>query len=181
MPTGPSRYHHHQEDDQTNQRTFFNPYHTRILRHSPPGCKEITPITLNPLATRHYSEVMAIEISLEEFDQLVQQAIQSLAPEFARYLEEVPVAVENTPSSQTCRQMRLGRHVSLLGLFHGTPLNRRSVMGLESPNHIVLYRDNLLSCCRNKQELAEQIRKTLVHELGHYLGFSEKQLREHGY
>lgn len=121
------------------------------------------------------------DISQEAFDELVQQAIQSLAPEFGRYLEEVPVAVEDAPSPQTRQTMRLGRNVSLLGLFHGTPLSHRSVLGMEGPNHIVLYRCNLISCCRDKKELAEQIRRTLVHELGHYLGFSEKQLREHGY
>lgn len=89
--------------------------------------------------------------------------------------------VEDKPDEQICLRLGLPDRTGLLGLFRGVPLNRRSVNAADGPNQIVLYRKNILRGCDNAAELAEQIRKTLIHELGHYVGFSEKQLRRHQY
>ena len=118
-----------------------------------------------------------MNISPEDFDHCVTGAIKTIDPQFRPYLDEVPVIVEDLPDDVVTEQMHLGDRGTLLGLFRGVPLNRRSVLAGGGPNQIVLYRQNLLAQCRNRRQLAEQIRRTLVHELAHYLGFSEQQIR----
>ena len=113
----------------------------------------------------------------DEFDHYVLQAIDAIDPRFRPYLDEVPVIVEDQPSPQLLADMNLPKGHLLLGLFQGQPLNRRSTVALQSPSTITLYRQNILTRCRSQKQLAEQIRRTIVHELGHYIGFSESQLR----
>ncbi len=116
-----------------------------------------------------------------EFDQFVREAIDSIDPQFRRYLDEVPVIVEDLPEESAVRRLELPDRYSLLGLFHGVPLNRRSVHALDGPNQIVLYRQNLLAVARSQRQLARQIRKTIIHELAHFIGMTEEQIRQLNY
>jgi predicted Zn-dependent protease with MMP-like domain len=122
-------------------------------------------------------------LSNAEFDQYVCQAIDSLDESFRKYIEEVPVIVEDLPDHNVRQLMGLKKSEILLGLFRGVPLNRQSVesVSINSPNQIFLYRQNILKCCHSVKQVAEQIRKTVIHELGHYLGFSEAELRKYHY
>ena len=119
---------------------------------------------------------ITMNISNDQFDLCVTEAINSIDSQFRPYLDEVPVIVEDMPDEALSQKMRLPSRKTLLGLFRGVPLNRRSVLAGAGPNQIVLYRHNLLAQCRSRRQLAEQIRRTLVHELAHYLGFSESQI-----
>ena len=125
--------------------------------------------------------MLAMKLSDDDFDRCVQQAIDAIEPEFRKYLDEVPVVVEDIPDDTVSDRLNLSESSSLLGLFRGIPFNKRSVTGSGSPSQIVLYRSNILACCGTPIQLAERIRRTIVHELAHLLGFSEQQLRQHGY
>jgi len=120
-----------------------------------------------------------MNITREEFDDYVQQAIESIDPAFGPYLDEVPVIVEDNPDDVVCRDTKLDDPHCLLGVFRGLPLNKRSVHSAGYTNQIILYRRNILDRCRSRRQLLGRIRKTIIHELGHYLGFSEQQLRQH--
>lgn len=119
-----------------------------------------------------------MEINEEEFDWYVRQAMDSIDPQFRRYLDEIPVIVEDLPDESAVQRLNLPDQYSLLGLFHGVPLNRRSVHAPDGPNRIVLYRQNLFSIARSKRQLARQIRKTIIHELAHFIGMTEEQIRQ---
>ena len=122
-----------------------------------------------------------LNLTDQEFDQMVEEAIKAITPEFRAYFDTVPVIVEDQPDARLCRDMQLDDPGELLGLFHGIPFDCRSVQGMDGPNLIVLYRRNLLSYCRSRRKLLEQIRRTLVHELAHLVGFSEEEIRRRGY
>ncbi len=121
-----------------------------------------------------------MEISNQEFDQIVRHAVAEMDSRFRDYLDEVPVIIEELPDKVACRQLGRTNPNGLLGLYRGTPLNHRSVTTGFTPSQIFLYRKNILRICKDKTALTQQIQKTLIHELGHYLGFSESQLRSHG-
>lgn len=122
----------------------------------------------------------------ERFRELVAEALDSLPKEFRRKIKNVAVLVEDFPANQPSHS-RPGRPHSmpeaprklLLGLFVGTPLTQKSVFDLpHGPDHVVLYQKNIEAVCRTDAEIREQVRLTVMHELGHYFGMTEDQLRD---
>jgi predicted Zn-dependent protease with MMP-like domain len=72
--------------------------------------------------------------------------------------------------------------VGLLGLYRGVPLTRRTTTYAGVlPDRITLYRRTICSICRNDHDVVEQVRRTLVHEVGHHFGIGDARLRELGW
>jgi predicted Zn-dependent protease with MMP-like domain len=123
-----------------------------------------------------------MNISDEEFEEVVQEAIESIPEGFNRYLQDIAVDIEDMPDEPTCRELRLRDPRSLLGLYRGTPLTKRHVEDSgRFPERIIIYQGNLQRMCRSKREMVDQIRRTVLHEVGHHFGLSERQLRELGF
>ena len=114
----------------------------------------------------------------EEFVNVAEEALDSLPEEFRIRIQNVAILVEDFPANQ--RPPKLGqRRRLLLGIFHGVPATKRSVFNLRTgPDHIVLYQKNIEAVCSNEAEVRQQIRQTLIHELGHYFGMTEEQLKD---
>jgi len=114
----------------------------------------------------------------EQFVKEVEKALDSLPREFRSCIRNVAVLVEdmppNQPSPQSEQQGRL-----ILGVFHGVPTTKKSIFDLPTgPDYIVLYQKNIEAVCSSESEVREQIRLTVIHELGHYFGMTEEQLRD---
>jgi predicted Zn-dependent protease with MMP-like domain len=123
-----------------------------------------------------------MRLTYEQFGELVEEALKGLPEEFARRMENVIVEVEPRPSRQLLAQMKLPRGHMLLGYYHGVPLTEKSVSApYEMPEQILLFKDNIESICRTQQEVVEQVRKTLLHEIGHHFGMDEDDLDEVGF
>ena len=114
----------------------------------------------------------------EEFVNVAEETLDSLPEEFRSRIQNVVILVEDFPANQ--RPPKLGqRRRLLLGIFHGVPATKRSVFNLPTgPDHIVLYQKNIEAVCLSEAEVRHQIRQTLIHELGHYFGMTEAQLRD---
>jgi predicted Zn-dependent protease with MMP-like domain len=113
----------------------------------------------------------------EDFVKVVEEALDSLPPEFRDRIRNVAVLVEDLPSHQPSPHS--GQRTLLLGIFHGIPMTRKSVFDVTAgPDHIVLYQKNIEAVCSSETAIREQIRLTLMHELGHYFGMDENQLRD---
>jgi predicted Zn-dependent protease with MMP-like domain len=109
----------------------------------------------------------------EHFVKVVKDSLDSLPQEFRNRMHNIAVLVQDMPPNQRSHPKRL-----LLGVFHGVPMTQKSVFDLSTgPDHIVLYQKNIEAVCSNDEEVREQIRLTVIHELGHYFGMSEDQLR----
>ena len=110
------------------------------------------------------------------------EALDSIPEGFHKYLQEVAVDVEDMPDAAVCRDLKIRDPRTLLGLYHGTPLTKRHVEApFRYPERIVLYKANIENMCRSRARMVEQIRKTVLHEVGHHFGLGERQLRELGY
>ncbi len=122
-----------------------------------------------------------MHLSDEQFDGVIERAIEELPEQFREGLEQVMIDVMDLPDRQTLQEMKVHRH-GLLGLYRGVPLPDRSVsMPLDMPARIVLYKKNIERACTSRDEMVEQIRVTLLHEIGHHFGFDEDDLDELGY
>ncbi len=114
----------------------------------------------------------------QEFERVVEEVLDTLPVEFRKRIRNVAVLVEDFPPGQ--HQLEPGKPKRLLlGLFHGTPRTKKSFFDLPTgPDYVVLYKRNIEAVCSGEAEIREQIRRTVIHELGHYFGMDEEQLRD---
>jgi predicted Zn-dependent protease with MMP-like domain len=106
----------------------------------------------------------------------MREVLDSPPEGFRIRIRNVAVLVEDFPSGQT-----LSSHPKklLLGLFHGVPMTKKSVFSLPTgPDYVVLYQKNIEAVCSTEAEIREQIRRTVIHEFGHYFGMDEEQLKD---
>jgi predicted Zn-dependent protease with MMP-like domain len=97
-------------------------------------------------------------------------------------LENLEIIVEEEPSPDVLKELGLGKEDLLFGLYQGIPRQVKSTFqGVSLPDRITLFRSPILRSCRTKQTILDQIRKTLVHEMAHHFGFTEKRIRQLGY
>ena len=113
----------------------------------------------------------------QAFEKCVAEALDSLPAKFRRRIENVAVLVEDRPQREPPSAPGEPRRI-LLGVFHGVPLTQRFHNSMIlMPSHIVLYQKNIEAVCHNDDEVREQIRRTVIHEFGHYFGMTEEQLK----
>ena len=111
-------------------------------------------------------------VERERFEQLANEVLESLPEPFRSRLSNLAIIVEDSPPQEPYRGGLL------LGLFSGVPRTLKSVFSADPPDHIFLYQKNIEAVCSDEREIRHQIRQTVIHELGHYFGMSEDQLRD---
>jgi predicted Zn-dependent protease with MMP-like domain len=124
---------------------------------------------------------MAYRTSRENFEALIEKALEELPEEFAGYFTNITITAEDYPSAEDAGRVNANRGL-LLGLFSGVPYPRKGGffdIPYPLPDRIILFQKNIEAICSTERELIDQIRKTLVHEVGHYFGLSEKDLRKY--
>jgi predicted Zn-dependent protease with MMP-like domain len=125
---------------------------------------------------------MAYRVSKLRFGELVERALDELPPQFADFLSEVPLEVRDRPSAAQIASVGLGPRNLLLGLYQGRPRTQRSVEDSgRLPDVIYIFQDSIEQVCNSETDLVEQVRKTVLHEIGHHFGMDEDDLRELGY
>ena len=125
-----------------------------------------------------------ISLAREEFEQIVEEALEKLPQLFQSSLQNIGITVEDYPDDAAVRLLRLPSKHNLLGLYQGIPLTRRgSSYGVAptAPDRILLFQKNIEATCSSRECLVEKIREVLIHEIGHYFGMDEKQIRAAGY
>jgi predicted Zn-dependent protease with MMP-like domain len=114
----------------------------------------------------------------QEFERLVTEALASVPEWFLEKLENIEVFIEEEPSRETLARMDIGRGGTLLGLYEGVPLDRRGFYyGNVLPDRIVLYRGPILGMGGGPEEIAARVREVVIHEIGHYFGLSDEELK----
>jgi predicted Zn-dependent protease with MMP-like domain len=112
-----------------------------------------------------------VEVEPERFEEMVAEALDGLPPKLGEIMTNVAVTVEH------------GRGpAGLLGLYRGIPLPQRttSYAGV-LPDQITIYRHASCAVCRTESDVVEQVRRTVIHEVGHHFGIDDARLRELGW
>ena len=116
---------------------------------------------------------MPVELSAHDFDALVDRALDDIPDEIARLVRNVVVLVEaDAPEDDP----------DLLGLYDGIALTERwGAPMMELPDRIFIYRNNLLDMCDSVEQLEDEVRITVVHEVAHHFGIDDDRLHDLGY
>ena len=114
-----------------------------------------------------------MDVTVEEFEQLVGEALDTLPAPLAALLDNVVVLIEpEAPDHDR----------ELLGLYDGIPLTERdSSYTFVPPDRIMIFRGPLVRMCRDQAELVDEVRITVVHEVAHHFGIEDAQLHEWGW
>lgn len=116
------------------------------------------------------------------FEKLVRRALKELPKQFRDKLDNVDIVIEDEPDMDVAERLRLGTRGHLLGLYQGIPLKDRThYYGMVMPDKITLYRANIeRSCALNKNDIYEEVKHVLQHEIAHHFGITDKCLRDMG-
>ena len=123
-------------------------------------------------------------VESEEFERTAQLVFDALPEPFRDAVDNVRIVIEETPDDRLERRKGYRPGTILLGLYEGIPLTKRGTnygMYPVVPDTITLFRGNILAISRSPHEVSEIIRDTLIHELWHYFGMSEREIRAAGY
>lgn len=116
------------------------------------------------------------------FEALVRQAVEGLPDQFKDALQNIDLVIEDRLSAQHLREMGYSPEDGpLLGLYEGTPLPDRELGETYFPDRITIYREEILDMGLTGTELVEEIRITVLHEIGHYFGLDDDHMEEIGY
>ena len=114
---------------------------------------------------------LVVQVEPERFEEMVVETLDGLPEELGRLMRNVAVTVEHGPGPR-----------GLLGLYQGVPLTSRTTQySAVLPDKIIIYRQAICAICRTEQEVAEQVRQTVIHEIAHHFGIDDDRLRELGW
>ncbi|KKO21058.1 MAG: hypothetical protein DCC43_10580 [Candidatus Brocadia sp.] len=116
------------------------------------------------------------------FDQLVTDAMNELPRNLRNRLSNVSVVIEDRPDNFILEKMGLMKNRTLLGLFQGVPLSKKSVwQPAVLPERITIFRKNIENLCHSDEEIKRKITEVVRHEVAHFVGFTENEIRQLGY
>jgi predicted Zn-dependent protease with MMP-like domain len=119
-----------------------------------------------------------IEISYEQFNKVVSQAIDAIPPLYQEHLQNVAFIVEDYPTAEQARQLNLYPNELLFGLYEGIPLPRRGGQAKLLPDKITIFKRPAEMVSASLAELKEHVRHTVWHEVAHYYGLDHERIHQ---
>jgi predicted Zn-dependent protease with MMP-like domain len=121
--------------------------------------------------TSHFGMMICVvRLTDEEFEELVSTALDGIPPELSSAMDNVVVQIDDFSPP--------GR---LFGLYEGVPLTKRGQYSAAMPDRITIFKETICAACKSAQEVEHQVRKTVIHEVGHHFGIGDARLRELGW
>src|SRR5262245_27756116 len=116
------------------------------------------------------------------FEALVHEALQDLPQLFKEKLQNVAIIVEDYPSPEVLERMEVPEDETLFGLYEGVPLTERGYFDAPlHPDRVFIFQEPIENVCNSPEEIKEEVRITVMHELAHFFGFDDDELEEAGY
>ena len=119
-----------------------------------------------------------IQVSNEEFKKIVGDGIDAIPPLYQKHLANVAFIVEDEPTPHQLKQLGMHCNQLLFGLYEGVPLPARQGTTKLLPDKITIFKKPLEAISRNVDELREQVRHTIWHEVAHYYGLDHERIHE---
>ena len=121
-----------------------------------------------------------ISISREQFERLVRKALSQLPDDVRNHLDNIDVVVDGWASKSQLVGTGIENEMELLGLYEGIPLTDRYGYDLVLPDKITLFQKPIEAICETQEQIAEEIKATIVHEIAHHFGIDDDRLHNLG-
>jgi predicted Zn-dependent protease with MMP-like domain len=123
-----------------------------------------------------------ISVSEEEFQEIMENSMLSIPDIFKEKLDNIIFIVEDMPSDHDLARLDLHDRRQLLGLYSGIPYTHRNTWYSGTmPDRIILFQKNIEAVCNSKTELSKKIQEVVIHEIAHYFGMNDKEIRKAGF
>ena len=119
-----------------------------------------------------------MEITEDQFQVLIEEALQSLPGEHVKNIQNIAILYEDEPTPEQRQKLMLRDDQTLFGLYEGLPLSQRQGMTRIFPDKITVFKGPMERASSSISELKEHIRHTLWHEIGHYYGLDHRAIAE---
>jgi len=119
------------------------------------------------------------DVSDEQFDKLISQAMDELPQEYIERLSNVLITYEDKPSKEQREKLKLRCNETLFGLYEGIPLTARgNNYTMVLPDRITLFKHPILESSHDAYSLRDQVKRTLWHEIAHYYGLDHDRIHK---
>jgi predicted Zn-dependent protease with MMP-like domain len=123
-----------------------------------------------------------ISVSEEEFQEIMESSMESIPDIFKKKLDNIIFIIEDYPSPSDLSRLGMQDKRQILGLYSGVPYTHRNTWYAGTmPDRIILFQRNIEALCYSKEELSKKIQEVVIHEIAHYFGMSDKEIRKAGY
>jgi len=110
---------------------------------------------------------------------LAEEALEQIPEEFTKLFSNITVLVKDRAPQDVHKQTGVSHHHLILGTYHGVPYKHRGpYYGNTAPDVITLYQKSIEDICHSEEEIKAKIKEVVLHEVGHYFGLKEKDLKE---
>ena len=121
-----------------------------------------------------------MNIDQEQFERIVAEAVDGLPEKFQSKMHNVAITVEDFPTPEQMKKLRIRSKFGLFGLFEGYHQSSRRNFGVVTPDKITIFRVPIMKACDNINDCREQIIGTVKHEIAHHFGSDESGARKAG-
>ncbi len=117
----------------------------------------------------------------ENFEEIVIETIKSLPDKFREKLENLDIVIEDKRINYYLKNKKGSGQKLTLGLYQGLPITKRAGKRRVMPDKITIYKKSIEAVSHSKEELEKNIKRVVLHEIGHYFGLDEKKLKDLGF
>jgi predicted Zn-dependent protease with MMP-like domain len=123
-----------------------------------------------------------VKLPRKQFEALVLRALDTIPEPIRARMDNVDVVIEDRPTARLLAELEMDPDDALFGLYEGTPLIERGITANPlMPDKITIFQRPLEEACETEEEITEEVRRTIVHEVAHHFGFDEDRLADLGY
>lgn len=121
---------------------------------------------------------MGLDMTKEEFEELVRQAVEKLPKKFKEKLDNVDLVIEAWPTPEKLREVGIPVSRTILGLYQGVPKTKRRTYFGVLPDKITIFAGPILAVSSTPKEVKERVAQVVRHEIAHHFGLSEEEVQE---
>jgi predicted Zn-dependent protease with MMP-like domain len=117
-------------------------------------------------------------MNIERFEKLVEEGIKDIPQKFLDKLDNVGIVVEENPTSEQLKKLKIRKNYFLFGLYEGIPKTKRWGYSDVLPDKITIFKNHIEQSAQSEEEIKKLVKETVWHEIAHHFGMDEKEVRE---